>query len=189
MHCRMARAASMDLLAFACGVITNHFFLLVHIHIHSAQDRGVHCSTCIGEKTAMARLFSASNAARTATPLTREDVSIRPVEQQAKFPSAVVARGASNRCALDWNAATSRCRRAPMPALDVSARANLSCLDRETDTFQDVLPPPVVAIAALPHSGGRLLRTGLEYATGVRIVASAEDGKCSPQRAAFIETA
>ena len=69
----------MDLLAFACGVILI-IFSLVHIHIHSAQDRksllNVHRR---GEDRDGETFLPQMQHARQL--LTREDVSIRPVER------------------------------------------------------------------------------------------------------------
>jgi hypothetical protein len=86
----------------------------------------------------------------------------------------------SSRCEFLWDS-TQRCKRPPMKPFDVSERANLSCLSKSE------LPPPVVALASLPRGGGALLKTALEFATGVR-VAHAAEGQCNYNMHAFIET-
>ena len=84
----------------------------------------------------------------------------------------------SSRCEFLWD---SRCRRPPFKAFDTGKRANTSCLSRLGT------PPPVVLLAALPRTGSSLLKSSLEFATGVR-VASAAEGQCNARMYSFIES-
>jgi hypothetical protein len=85
----------------------------------------------------------------------------------------------SSRCEFLWDA-SARCRRPPFKAFDISKRANLTCMAGGP-------LPPVVVIAALPRSGSSVLKTALEFATGVRVGMAAE-GQCNARMFSFIES-
>ena len=182
------------ILAFLCGMIANHImhiFLFQHRSDFRQDDHAMakHLPPCTDPENQhfptniIAKQENrADMSSSISSSMSSLNQSAAPeFDQGAKRHKNVVEPRQSSRCWLDWNSADSRCKRLPVRPFDASASANLSCLKE----FEG--PPPVVAIATLPRSGGLVLRTALEYATGVK-VAQSDHGQCNPRQAAFIET-
>ena len=185
------------LLAFICGVFACHLCTLMINHpagtLPSSQ-----LSPCVNRAAVDAFFSSNLTLTRNDALATESEGGVSATSTAVMDASAADAaapkpdvttttttqqqqQSRSNRCNLMWEPLTSRCRRAPFMPVNL-AGANLSCLNAFAG------PPPVVAIAALPRSGGQVLRTALEFATGVRVVAQADNGQCNPRQYPFVET-
>ncbi len=86
----------------------------------------------------------------------------------------------NSRCSFGWD--STRCTRPPMRPFDISSVANTSCF-----AYLNGSPAPVIVIAALPRSGGSVLTSAIEYATGIR-VGQAFEAECNAKQYSFIET-
>jgi len=152
---------------FMCGLFTPRFL---------EQPSGL----AAGDHILQGRHVAVTNATRCDTPEgTLEEQPKGDAAGSISADALAATPRASSRCEFLWDA-SARCRRPPFKAFDISKRANLSCVAGGA-------PPPVVVIAALPRSGSSVLKTALEFATGVRVGQAAE-GQCNARMFSYIET-